>query len=120
MNQKQVEVINEVALEMFQNAVNKGFHDKDDAKPLLDNYGAWCNNLHDEVSELWTAVRKGKLELPCDKAGCDLTNEEEELADIVIRAMDTASKRGINLGEAICKKYEYNTTRPRMHGNCLC
>jgi NTP pyrophosphatase (non-canonical NTP hydrolase) len=120
MKQEQIDIINEVADELYQNAVNHGFHDNDYQKSVLDNYGTWCNNLHDEVSELWTAVRKGKLTQQCDKKGCDLTNEEEELADIFIRCCDTARKRGVNLGEAVSKKHAYNQTRPHMHGNCLC
>jgi len=41
-----------------------------------------------EVSELYEAIRKGKENDPCDKEGLDLTNAEEELADIAIRIFD--------------------------------
>jgi len=45
-----------------------------------------------------------------------LTNEEEELADIVIRLADYCGWRGIDLGRVILAKMEYNTKRPHMHG----
>ena len=44
---------------------------------------------------------------------------EEELADIVIRAMDTAVVLGIDLGEAIARKSEYNRQRPFRNGEKL-
>lgn len=81
------------------------------------------SNLHGEVSELWEAYRSGKLNEPCDKAhkmkelGIEpLTCIEEELADIVIRAMDTAQEYGVDLGRAIVAKDAYNQTRPHRHG----
>lgn len=40
----------------------------------------------------------------------------EELADVVIRAMDTAAKRGLPLAEAILDKMEFNAEREAKHG----
>lgn len=81
-------------------------------------------NVHGEVSELWEAFRKGELNEPCDKSGkmielnlVPLTCAEEELADIVIRVMDTSEALGINLGRAIMVKHRYNSTRAFRHGN---
>jgi NTP pyrophosphatase (non-canonical NTP hydrolase) len=73
-------------------------------------------NLIGEASELWEATRQNKLDYQCDKDGCLLTCEEEEMADLAIRLMDMAEARGVNLGRAILKKAEYNKSRPFMHG----
>ena len=123
IEQNQSEIINEVASICFGNAVNKRFHDGDNCRMNVDNFARWTANLHGEVSELWEAARKGDLNKPCDKAafmedqlGFSMTCAEEELADIVIRAFDTAAAFGVNIGEAIAKKHAYNLTRPPMHG----
>jgi NTP pyrophosphatase (non-canonical NTP hydrolase) len=39
-----------------------------------------------------------------------------ELADIVLRVADIAGAHGIDLGEAIRLKHEFNRTRPHKHG----
>lgn len=41
---------------------------------------------------------------------------EEELADVVIRTMDLAERRKLNLGGAIKAKLAYNELRPVRHG----
>lgn len=115
MNTEQDQVINTLAEEFYKTARSHGFHDKDAKKSVEDNYATWTANLHGEVSELWEWVRKNKLHYLCDK-GIPLTCEEEELADIVIRAFDTSIARGIDIGRAIRLKSEYNKTRPFMHG----
>lgn len=121
MTPDQEKAINQIAIEAYQNAKSKGFHDKDG--DVVADYARWTANLHGEVSELWEAARKGELTKLCDKAsfmedqlGESLTCEEEELADIIIRAFDTAGARAINIGRAIRVKLAYNATRPHMHG----
>lgn len=39
-----------------------------------------------------------------------------ELADIIIRVMNFASRRGINLEDAILRKHKKNLKRERLHG----
>lgn len=80
-------------------------------------------NIHGEVSELWEAYRRSALAELCDKAdkmellGLEpLTNEEEELADTIIRALDYAKRRNLNIGKAVAVKHAYNVTRPYRHG----
>jgi NTP pyrophosphatase (non-canonical NTP hydrolase) len=114
-------VINEVAQEMYRIAFEHGFHVDSPIPgggeaPTVDRVGKFVANLHGEVSELWEATRKGKLNVPCDKPGCELTCAEEELADLAIRTMDCAVVLGVDLGAAIRKKAEYNQGRPFMHG----
>ena len=114
MKDDQKVAINLVAGEVFCIAKDLGFHKDDVIGVIPRNFGEWCANLHSEVSELWEAYRKRQLFEVCDKGG--LTCAEEELADIVIRAMDTAVVLGVDLGEAIARKSEYNRTRPFRNG----
>lgn len=127
---EQAQAIQEVAQEMYQISKDHGFHNNevptaipnpDDANIYLlteKPIGSWIANLHGEVSELWEAYRNRKLFLKCDKA-CDLTCAEEELADIMIRCMDTSVALGVDLGRAIRIKSEYNRSRPHKHGGKL-
>lgn len=118
MNQTHIDALNELSKAAYDNAKAKGFHDKDG--DIVSDYARWAVNLHGEVSELWGAARKGELNTPCDKAmdilELGLTCEEEELADIIIRVLDTAGARGVNIGRAVMLKMSYNATRPHMHG----
>lgn len=107
--------INSAAKRMYDIAAAHGFHDNDGAGVTVERMASYVANLHGEVTELWEAARRGKLSAPCDK-DCALTCAEEELADIVIRAMDAAVAMGIDLGRAITLKSIYNQGRPHMHG----
>ena len=108
--------IKELAELVHKNAMDKGFHPsgESDAQYLAQ----FCNNEHGEVSELWEAWRLGKIMLMCDKR-CGLTCLEEELADIVIRALDAAERLDVDIERALLLKHEYNTTRDFRHGNKL-
>ena len=104
------------------NTVAKGFRELD--PPLTrEIVSTFTSNLHGEVSELWEAYRAGKLSEPCDKAEkmkamglVPLTYAEEEIADIIIRALDTANAIGVDVRIALAVKHLYNTTRERLHG----
>lgn len=121
MKTEEAVVINSVAREVYEIAFEHGFH-HDSVMPgggdmvTVGRMAKFCANLHGEAAELWEAARKGNLHKPCDKEGCALTCAEEELADLVIRAMDCAVVLGIDLGQAILKKSEFNRSRPHMHG----
>lgn len=123
MNQTHIDALNELSKAAYDNAKAKGFHDKDEQNSLVDNYKGWVANMHSEVSELWEAAKNDCLCDLSDKctdisfAFDDLfTCEEEELADIIIRVLDTAGARGVNIGRAVLLKMAYNSTRPHMHG----
>ena len=123
MNQTHIDALNELSKAAFDNAFIKGFHDNDDLMDEVDLYAKWTANLHGEVSELWEAARKDhllewgdKAQFMEDQLGDCLDCEEEELADIIIRVLDTAGARGINIGRAVLLKMAYNATRPHMHG----
>lgn len=103
---------------------DKGWHVAGETEALT--ISQFVANVHGETSELWEAFRGKKLELACDKhegmfnlgfrGDFILTCEEEELADIIIRVMDHAVKREIDLGRAVFVKTLYNATRPQRHG----
>lgn len=112
------QALNDLSEVVYKNAEEKGFHDEDSDRSDVQNYAIWTANLHGEVSELWEAARKNQLFDTCDK-DCGLTCEEEELADIIIRALDTARARHIDIGRAVLTKHEYNTTRSHKHGGKL-
>lgn len=109
--------LNELADHVYETARSKGFHDE--PVPMAVS----ISNLHSETSELWESFRNGTLEKPCDKAekmkalGLEpLTCQEEEIADIIIRALDTAKERGIDAGRAVRIKDAYNQSRPHRNG----
>lgn len=113
--------INEIAEAVHALAKEKGWHDE--AEQTDHFIERMCNNIHDEVSELHTAWRDNCLYLSCDKAVQmkemnlkPLTCLEEEMADIIIRALDACMKLKLNPQDIIARKHIYNTTRPFRHG----
>lgn len=101
--------LNAMADECYAIAASKGWHES--SVPIA-NYVA---NLHGEVSELWEAYRRNALDKPCDKDTA-LTCLEEEVADIVIRALDMACDLGVDVARAVSLKCAYNRTRQHRHG----
>lgn len=61
-----------------------------------------------ELGETLEAVRKNKGP---DEHCPEFTNEEVELADTVLRAMNYANDRGLRLGEALIAKNRFNRDR---------
>lgn len=111
----------DIANQVHDLAWVKGWHSKREKEDRFVERS--CNNLHDEVSELHEAWRENRLHDYCDKhdamkaAGLvPLTCLEEELADIIIRALDIALRLDVNIVYAINQKHRFNMTRPRRHG----
>jgi len=117
-----MKTLNDFAEIIYADAYEKGWHSEEESE---DHYiERACNNLHDEVSELHEAWRKNKLHQLCDKADkmlenniIPLTNLEEELADIIIRALDNGKKLKIDLDSVVWRKILFNRTREYRHGN---
>lgn len=65
-----------------------------------------------EVAETIEAVRKPGIS---DKVP-ELTREEEEIADTLIRILDYCGYKGIRVGKAVRRKLDYNMTRDYKHG----
>lgn len=120
----ELSVLRQIARKIHTLAREKDWHnDNDSAEVFLTRA---CNNLHGEVSELWEAYRNGQLFAPCDKAEkmkvlgiAPLTCAEEELADIVIRALDDAERLAIDIGYAVARKHAFNAHREPRHGGKL-
>lgn len=96
------EILKKFCDECHDVAVSKGFYGENHSKPITD----MLLLIHSEVSEACDAYRN--------------YNDEEfkkELADIAIRLFDLASYLKIDLGSEILNKFDYNKTRPYMHGN---
>ena len=116
-----MKTLNEIADAVHANARMKGFHPLDESNEVF--LANQCNNMHAEITELWDAYRAGNFGGLCDKADkmrdlglVPLTCAEEELADIIIRALDVSRHFGIDILMAISSKHAYNLTRPHKHG----
>jgi NTP pyrophosphatase (non-canonical NTP hydrolase) len=105
--------LTELAKDIHSNARAHGFHPTD--QPIEVFLANQCNNIHSEVSELWDAFRAGWLNCKCDK-DVQLSYLEEELSDIIIRALDVSQRFNVDITTAINRKHEYNKTRPFRHG----
>ncbi len=118
-------MINELAQKIHDNAKAKGFYD--DKK----NIGEMLALIHSEVSEALEADRNNRysnyeiehiIDLPNSKVFKskfeDLIKDsfEAELADIMIRVMDLAAYKGIDLEGYIEAGMRYNSLRPIKHG----
>jgi NTP pyrophosphatase (non-canonical NTP hydrolase) len=102
--------IDELQKESHKIAVEHGFWES------IRNYGEMIALMHSELSELLEAYRHGDLNSPSDHCPHELTCQEEEMADLMIRVMDLAEHENIDLGRCISVKSNFNKTRPRMHG----
>lgn len=122
-------MINKLAEEVHENAKSKGFYE------APKNIGEMLCLIHSEVSEALEADRKGKY---ADLKKFDLDRQstpfhenaatrdafkdhvkdtfEDELADVMIRVMDLAAYKGIDLEKHITLKMAYNSTRDKKHG----
>lgn len=128
-------MINELAEKIHANARNKGFFDAE------KNIGEMLCLIHSEVSEALEADRKNYYTnlkedwylkgLADPNYGASFNGDEsfknefeksvkntfeDELADIMIRVMDLAAFKGIDLESHIKAKMRYNAMREHKHG----
>lgn len=85
-----------------------------------DNHrtGAECIALmHSELSEALEWMRKERNAKSDHIA--PYTGVEEEFADVIIRILDYAGARHLDIEGAILQKIEYNRNRPYKHGGKL-
>jgi len=102
-----IESFTAVSQIVHANAVNKGFWDED------RNFGEMMALVHSEVSEALEAHRNGD---GYDDKLPEMRGVTVELADVIIRIMDTAAADNMKLAEAILKKTQFNQGRERLHG----
>lgn len=125
-------MINELAKQIHQNNIQKGFFED------VKNIGEMLCLIHSEVSEALECDRKGKYyEEPIIKGGLNIKEAikeesdswyenyfagivkdtfEDELADIMIRVMDLAAFKNVDLELHIKAKMRYNSLREYKHG----
>ena len=118
--------------------VTNGWYDGDVYVPTADAAIALASLMASEVFEGIEEIRNGEpvtLNYYVSPAGQKTTDKEgyvelfgklpkpegfpSELADVVIRALDIASRWGIDLEGAIREKIAYNATRGVRHGDKL-
>lgn len=119
--------ISELQKEVHANAIAKGWYEKEKSVP------EHLALIHSEVSEALEADRKEDMVcwndtvnifkiIPNNNAFmgifADLIKDTfaDELADIVIRVMDLAEWKGIDLQSHIEAKMRYNSLREHKHG----
>lgn len=104
------EVLNSLAKNVHAMACEKGWYDQ----PRHD-LEVLCL-MHSELSEACEGLRHGN---PPDEHCPEFSSAEIELADCIIRILDTCHHKGWNIGEATVAKITYNATRPYRHGGKL-
>jgi len=104
-----IEALSQYSAYIHTWAVGKGFWE--DGKNR--NEGEAIALMHSELSEALEGIRRGN---PPSEHIPEFNAAEEEMADLVIRVMDTCQARGWRLGEAIVRKMEFNEGRPYKHG----
>ena len=119
-------MINELAKQIHQNAIDKGFYERE------RNTAETLMLIVTEAAEACEADRTDhRANVPCFEVFNDFgrpksdafsfesnikNSFEDELADIMIRVMDLAAFKGIDLEKHIALKMKYNSTREKYHG----
>lgn len=104
MTQEQINSLNEVVGICHQNSVNGGWWNEPDSVFTVPTKLAL---IHSEISEAMEGDRKDSMD---DKLP-QYPQLDTELADAVIRIFDLAGRKGMNLGQIIHDKMEFNKVR---------
>lgn len=102
-----VQSFNAMANDVHCTAIEKGWWQEDRSD------GELISLHHAELSEALEGLRHGN---PPDDKIPEFNTAEVELADVIIRIMDHAQKRGWRVAEALVAKAAFNKNRPVRHG----
>jgi NTP pyrophosphatase (non-canonical NTP hydrolase) len=102
--------INKIAQEIYDNAAQKGWHDK----PVA--FGDAIANLHAELSEAFEEYRNNRGFNEVYYEGDKPCGIPSEFADVIIRLLDSCVMYGIDIEKSIAEKVLYNKTRDFKHG----
>ena len=110
-----------MAKDIHELAVKKGWWTINgiDDNVTEKSIGEQFANFHGEVSEAWEEHRNGKLMSEVYYKDGKPEGIPIELADLIIRVLDTCSAYNIDIEKAIGIKHEYNETRSFRHGGKL-
>ena len=100
------ESLNTIA-QMCHEANAKWWRDLKTGEPIERNHGELLALIHSEISEALEADRKGLMD---DKLP-HRNGVEVELADALIRILDTAAGLGLDIGGAFVEKMAFNAQR---------
>lgn len=104
--------IKELQKQVHENAINKGWWDSD----LPRTFGDQIALFHTEVSEAMLDYQNNKEINEIYYEGNKPCGIPIELADVLIRIMDTCEYYGIDLENVLVRKMKYNEMRPYRHG----
>lgn len=130
-----IDMFEVIQARVHQQAIDNGWwEDYHDIRAAINNWGvevcahndqvfqkAWQLSkialMHSELSECVEGIRE-KIPTP-DQHCSEFTQQEIEIADVIIRAMDLAQGFDWHIAEAIIAKMRYNATRPYKHGKLV-
>ena len=106
--------LNELGNEIHDWSKRQGFYDRS------YNFGEHLMLIVSEAAEALEDFRAGSM---THVTSHDINGKPigipSELADIIIRVLDTMTYLGINIDAVVREKINYNKTRPRMNGKLL-
>ena len=108
ITETQAMAVNKIAETIHKSCVDAGWYSDIKTGERIDrNFGEVIALMHSELSEALEGYRKNLMDdhLPKRKM------VEVELADTIIRILDTAHYMGLDVGGAIKEKFAYNQTR---------
>ena len=110
--------LNKLAKEVHDLAVKKGWWDLQVIGDVVidRSFGDQIANFHAEISEAWEEYRNGRAPDEIYISNGKPEGFPIELADLIIRVLDTCAAYRIDIEKAISIKHKYNKTRRYKHG----